>query len=982
MMSGKTVSSTFGLFAFSVALVACSGRDRVTNVSGALAVFPGNVDFSLVALHDTRDMDVKLRNVGRSGLEIRGARVDDKGGIYTVQSADGGITDIIPGEEVHLVVRFAPLDAGVVATTLKVQSDSPGTKELTVALEGTGVDAHATLGARLMDFGRIEAQATTSKLLKLSNTSPLPVVVSAKGIGDDGNDFTMPPLTLAPGEEKNAAVVFAPQLVGKKVAGLAVTPCTGCDPVIVNLVGEALEQAVVADPLVVDFGQVPVDFTTTHAAVLHNLSTEVQTVTGQHLSAGSDESFNTPTKAFVATLQPDEWRPFDNTFSPGHLNVSSGGVDYDVKSVRHPNTHAGLTGKGGLAQLCISPSDYDFKKQPIGSKTTLTLNIQNCGQVTGKPIVFQNFALEAGSSTDQFTSDFSPPPAPGVTLFAGQSINIKINYEPTRDGASKVLADIVTDGGTSTVQLTGSATLFPPCDLLVTPTSLNFGTLAPEHGGLLTIKVANHGDTTCVLKNVQIGDSGGGAFRLPGGNVDNIIMYPADYFAFDVEYVAPVGGGSVNGTVTMSPASSTVITVPLKGNSVDTCIVANPVFLDFGVASPNCPPHPMSVDLFNNCKKAVSILKAEVGTGSTNGEFAITNTSPATPDTLAPGEHLTVQAAYLARTIGLNAMPLFVSVLGTPEPFLVPLIGELLGKDTITDTFTQQVANKVDVLFVVDNTASMIEEDPRIQSSIPAFVSAAAAKGLDLHVGVTTTGTVAVSDACPGGAQGGEAGRLFPVNNTTPRILTQATPNFAALLQTNTAVGRCGNAENAFEAAQLALSLPLSILADDPSTAQTFDGNLGFLRDDAALEIIFIGDEDDHSPNDVGTYVKALQNVKGKTQLERTRIYVIAPPSTLCAGAAGTGTRYQQAAALTGGDSLSICSSDYAPLFREAAGHDFQPSATFKLSGVPTTGTLTVTVNGTAVAGYTYDPGTSTVTFTSLPPPGAKIAMTYRKVCG
>jgi hypothetical protein len=298
-----------------------------------------------------------------------------------------------------------------------------------------------------------------------------------------------------------------------------------------------------------------------------------------------------------------------------------------------------------------------------------------------------------------------------------------------------------------------------------------------------------------------------------------------------------------------------------------------------------------------------------------------------------------------------------------------------------TDTFTQQEASKVDVLFVVDNTASMLEEQPKLRAAIPAFVDVAQRKAVNLHVGVTTTGVESASSACPGGASGGEAGRLFPADGSAARILTNG-PNLAANLQRNVQVGLCAFVERGLEAMRLALSDPLVSSADDARTALPNDGNLGFLRDEAALLVVFAGDEDDHSPDDVGTYVQFLRSKKGLGQPQRAVIFAIAPTAASCPTAGGVGTRYADAAVQTGGEVLSVCAGDYAPLLQKVADRAFSPQDRFPLSALPTPGTVSVTVNGVPVTtGVSYDATGNQVIFTAAPPPGSKISVTYQRAC-
>jgi hypothetical protein len=420
--------------------------------------------------------------------------------------------------------------------------------------------------------------------------------------------------------------------------------------------------------------------------------------------------------------------------------------------------------------------------------------------------------------------------------------------------------------------------------------------------------------------------------------------------------------------------------VPLRANAEASCVVAAPRYLDFGLARPDCPPGPGRVTLINGCAAAARVTGIDIGPGTTDGEFEITS-APSTPLTLQPGQTASVSVRYRAVVGGLNLSPLFVGVDGLPAPYLVPLIGESSTRVDQVDRFTQQDASKVDVLFVVDNTASMLEEQPRLVQGVPSFVSAALAKGVDLHVAVTTTGVDAANPACPGGAQGGEAGRFFPADNSAPRLLTNRTPDLAAKLQHDVQVGLCAYVEEGLEAMRRALSDPLVSSADDPRTPLPGDGNLGFLRDEAALAVVFVGDEDDNSPDDVGTYVRFLQSKKGLSQPQRAVIYAIAPTAQQCPTAGGVGTRYAEAAAKTGGQMLSACAPDYGPLLADVANKAFSPQERFPLSATPVAGSLAVTVNGAAASGWSYDPAGNAVVFAAAPAPGAKIAVSYRRSC-
>jgi hypothetical protein len=187
--------------------------------------------------------------------------------------------------------------------------------------------------------------------------------------------------------------------------------------------------------------------------------------------------------------------------------------------------------------------------------------------------------------------------------------------------------------------------------------------------------------------------------------------------------------------------------------------------------------------------------------------------------------------------------------------------------------------------------------------------------------------------------------------------------------------------EQGFEAVRRALSDPLVDGVDDPRTPLPNDGNQGFLRDEAALVVVFVGDEDDHSPDSVATYVRFFQSKKGEFQPQRMTIYAIAPTGAACSTAGGAGTRYAEAAARTGGEVVSVCAPDYAPLLRNVANKAFAPQDRFPLSELPIPGSVAVRVNGAPVTGWSYDAALNSVVFSPGPAPGARVEISYRRAC-
>ena len=162
---------------------------------------------------------------------------------------------------------------------------------------------------------------------------------------------------------------------------------------------------------------------------------------------------------------------------------------------------------------------------------------------------------------------------------------------------------------------------------------------------------------------------------------------------------------------------------------------------------------------------------------------------------------------------------------------------------TQTDTFTQEVRKTVDILLVVDNSCSMIDEQIKLAGNFDSFIEQFVEAEVDYQIGVVTTD---MTDQT-------QAGRL--VGET--KIITSDMDDALAreLFQENVKVCATGSGfEQGLGAAQAALSPDFT--ADDGP-------NAGFLRDDAALSIVFVSDEDDGSSDPVGDYLTFFKGLKG-----------------------------------------------------------------------------------------------------------------------
>ncbi|MBZ4419889.1 vWA domain-containing protein [Myxococcus sp. RHSTA-1-4] len=160
---------------------------------------------------------------------------------------------------------------------------------------------------------------------------------------------------------------------------------------------------------------------------------------------------------------------------------------------------------------------------------------------------------------------------------------------------------------------------------------------------------------------------------------------------------------------------------------------------------------------------------------------------------------------------------------------------------------------KTDILFVIDNSSSMEEEQEGIARELPAFVEALTqGSGVvqDFRVGVITTSVyrrVLFQGQVLDREYPDQSGRLQPVPDTggqptDERFIEGSDPFLVEKFRRLVAQGTEGSGqETPFEAVRLAVTEPLA------ATAISEGGNAGFLRDGARLLVVVVTDEEDCS---------------------------------------------------------------------------------------------------------------------------------------
>lgn len=281
----------------------------------------------------------------------------------------------------------------------------------------------------------------------------------------------------------------------------------------------------------------------------------------------------------------------------------------------------------------------------------------------------------------------------------------------------------------------------------------------------------------------------------------------------------------------------------------------------------------------------------------------------------------------------------------------------LVNTAVVSESFTQAPLPAVDVLFVIDSTGSMAEEQAGFGSAAGGFVDVIETLGLDYQIGVISM------DLDDGGALLG-----------VPWILTPSQDGVSASLARNLVVGT-GSAPPSMglDCASLALTDPTGV-------------NTGFRRSDAALHVIFVSDGDDESgevlgADPVAAFAAQLADAAAATGRSARASAVVGDVPDGCTGSGGTalpGARYMAVAEASGGTVASICAGDFTAVGSDVGSVVADWQLSFPLQGDPLDGSVTVTLDGVrAGSGWVIDHAGPSLVFQTAPPPDAFIEVTY-----
>jgi hypothetical protein len=323
------------------------------------------------------------------------------------------------------------------------------------------------------------------------------------------------------------------------------------------------------------------------------------------------------------------------------------------------------------------------------------------------------------------------------------------------------------------------------------------------------------------------------------------------------------------------------------------------------------------------------------------------------------------------------------------------------------DVFYQSSAinNKIDILWMMDSSGSMSEEQDNLATNFNAFINDFVTKGYEYNMAVAATDAwryefnpgsyASLAKFRDGNIYTGtttDNSGIFMINNLTANVIGTFTKNIK--------VGITGSGdERAFDSIKQSLLGPMNT-------------GYNFRRDDAYLAVIIISDEEDYSRNnatvdgcagspmpvacqdqnlrpvsDYTTFLDAYTNsvpADRKYSVNAIGVFDQACIDANPSSSGHAGVRYKQLVDATNGVTGSICDTDFSATLDAMQSNIATESTQFRLSKTPVVSSIVVKINGVdipqdATNGWQYDSTNNSIKFygASRPAQGAAISITF-----
>jgi hypothetical protein len=567
-----------------------------------------------------------VTNTGTEPVTFTGISATGDAGDFTRLTGAGDCTStttLTAGQSCTLSYTFDPTTVGAKSATVTVASNAAN---ISVALTGEGTQTQLTPAPTSLSFGSkdINAGATPAMTSTVTNSGTEPVTVSGVALTGDfaqvtGNvDDCVATTVLTAGQNCKLRITFDPSAVHAR-SGTATVQSNAPDAVV-SLDGTGTQTSLSRSPSSLSFGDKDIDEGPTPAQDVTVTNSGTQSITLNNLAATGDFAIvsgagtNCTSSTTLTEGQSCEvWVRFD----PGTTGTKS--ETLTISSNEVPDLTVSLSGRGTQTELSRSPATLAFGGQDVdsGPTTTQTSVVTNSGS---EPVNISSVTF-GGSDPGEFVRPtiVGTDCTSSTVLTAGQTCDVRIQFDPSTQGAKSATVSVASNAATITVDLTGTG---KQTKLDRSPTSLAFGSKDIDDNATAEqfSTVTNVGTEDVSIGSVGIiGADAGDFVRLTGQVSDcsgTTTLSAGQTCKVRVEF-NPGSVGAKSATARVS-ANGVDQDVALSGTGIQTELSRSPATLSFGNKDIDDGATPaMTSTVTNSGTEGVTISSVDV-----TGDFA------------------------------------------------------------------------------------------------------------------------------------------------------------------------------------------------------------------------------------------------------------------------------------------------------------------------------------------------------------------------
>jgi hypothetical protein len=432
------------------------------NLSGAgalpqcrLAIGPSSLAFGSVIVETNRSLSISITNNSLVACTVSNIAITGGAG-FSVVNAPSLPFSVPPGNDINLMVDFAPTTGGTNSATLTISYADP-TQTATISLSGTGVAVATNCDfsvtsqsfnpAPVLDYGDVAVGATNMLKVQVSNQSLSNCTIQTLVMGGSTNFHLIAPvtpITVSGAGMVEIAVSYVPTAAGSDVGTLQIykDAANPSDSLfVVGLQGNGVRPGIVVDTTPVNFGGVLVGTSSTLSVLVANTNSVPCTITSLSISGSSDFTVDpiVPRSQFI--LGPNTMVEIPIVYDPSVMGTGTATLVINSNDPASP-AQVALKGIGLQSRLVVSPTAIAFGTLTLGATNTVTLTISNTGNTN---CTLSDLEILANSA---FTLDGAVAP---ITIAAGTNVTVDVNYRPVSAETILILDGTIKTKGNSSI---------------------------------------------------------------------------------------------------------------------------------------------------------------------------------------------------------------------------------------------------------------------------------------------------------------------------------------------------------------------------------------------------------------------------------------------------------------------------------------------------------------------------------------------------